>query len=94
MSEPNNNQRDGLIEFQFAWLKSRLYFLLFMMLAVTPILAISAFLDGNRMVPAFVMILWGAVFAKVSRSFHERGIISYWISLPSAVLILIASFFY
>lgn len=94
MSEPDNNQRDGLIGFQLTFLKQKLYWLLFLVLATTPILAISALLDGNRMVPTLVMILWVAVFAKVSRSFHERGIISYWISLPCALLILIAAFFY
>ena len=94
MPESNKEQRDGLIEFQLTLLKQRLYWLLFLILAVTPIIAINAFRDGDQIIPLLVMILWAGVFAKTAISFHERRTISYWVSLPCAALILIASFFY
>jgi hypothetical protein len=94
MPKSNKNQRDGLIEFQSTLLKQKLYWLLFLILAVTPILAVNAFRGGERIIPLLAMILWGVAFTKAAMSSHERGIISYRVSLPCAALILIASFFY
>ena len=94
MPESNKEQQGGLIEFQLTVLKQRLYWLLFLILAVTPILAINAFRNGDRIIPLLVMILWVVGLAKTAISFHERGTIRYWVSLPCAALILIASFFY
>jgi len=96
MQERNNSQRDRVINGAIANLKQQMYWLFFLVLAITPILTISSFLHGNadRKVLLFVMILWAVVFYKTSKSHHERKIISYWVSLPCGAIILIASFFY
>lgn len=94
MPKSNNDRFDELLKFQFKTLRQKLYWLLFLVLAITPILSISAIRYGNKGIPIFVMIVWAIAFYKLSTSFHNQKIISYWVSLPCAALILISSFFY
>ena len=96
MQELNNSQRDRVINGAITIFKRRMYWLFFLVLAITPILTISSYLHGNadQRALVFIMILWVIIFFKASKSHHERKIISYWVSLPCAALILVASFFY
>jgi hypothetical protein len=96
MQGPNNIQSERIINSAITNFKQRMKWLFFLVLAITPILTISSYLSGNvdLKVLLFVMLLWAVVFYKASKSHHERKIIGYWVSLPCAALILIASFFY
>lgn len=66
----------------------------FTVLAVVPILSISEILKTRSPLASIVFIIWIYVFYKLSSSLHNRNIVSYWVSLPCAILVIIASFFY
>ena len=85
---------ERIIDGAFSLLKFHSLIIFFMVLAITPILLISELRKETSPLPIIAFGIWVFVFYKLSSSLHDREIVSYWVSLPCAALVIIASLFY
>jgi hypothetical protein len=92
--QKNEGSSERIINGELSRLKFHILIILFIILAIVPILSISAIRRGNLPVPLIVFTIWMVAFYKISKSVHDKNIVSYWVSLPCAVLVIIASLFY
>lgn len=66
----------------------------FMIMAIVPILAISEINKTKSPLAMIILMIWVFVFFKLANSLHDKKVASYWVTFPSAFLVVIASFFY
>jgi hypothetical protein len=74
--------------------KFKIYTLVFLLAAIIPILTINAIRQGNLALPSIITIVWAIVFYKLASSLHHQKVVSYWVSIPCAALVIISSFYY
>ena len=98
MSKINNEKNDGLseriINNGLSYDGSRVLIIIILILAIVPFLSISEINKGNLPLPIIAFTIWAIVFYKLSSSLHNKELVSYWVSVPSATLVIIASLFY
>ena len=85
---------DRVIDTALSQFKFKFLIVFFMVMAIVPILSISEIRKGNSPLSIAIFISWLFIFYKFSKSLHDKSIVRYWVSLPCAVIVIFASFFY
>ena len=85
---------ERIIDTALSQFKFQFLIIFFMIMAIVPILSISEIRIGNSPLSIAIFIAWLFIFYKLSRKLHDKSIVSYWVSLPCAILVNFASFLY